>query len=197
MPAPKQLTREKVEERIPFCYGILQRIADDLEVSRTAVSKFLNQPENSDLKELVKSEKKRIREYAEMTVAKYLISGDIETAKWFLTAFPSNGLVKKPKPYKPKKNKEGYILLNEYSPQEHIRMYSFPVLDYADGKLPNAVTKYLPYEAKEQLGLIKSETEDASEQELEKEIERNHKLREKNKGKTGHEIYEEFKRSRG
>ena len=141
----KIITREKVEERIPFCFGILQRIADDLNVTRTAVHKFLNKPENGDLSELVKSEKKRIREYAEMTIAKHLISGDIETAKWFLTAFPSNGLMKKPKVYKPKRNKNfEYILLSETTTQKDYRELSFNTLDHVDGKLPGAVTKYLP-----------------------------------------------------
>ena len=189
----KIITREKIEEKIPFCYGILQRLADDLNVTRAAISRFLNLPEKLDLKEMVKEEKKRIREYAEMTVMKHLISGDIETAKWFLTAFPSNGLAKKPKPYKPKKSKQGYILLNVYTKQDHIRELSFPGLDFVDGKLPGAVTEYLPYGMKEKLGLIPKDPDEISDE----EVERRMQLRQDNTGKSGHEIYEEFKKNRG
>ncbi len=150
MPAPKKLTRELIEERLPFCFGLLQRIADDLDVTRTAVAKFLNLPENADLKELVKSEKKRLREYAEMTVARQLISGDIETAKWFLTAFPSNGLMKKPKPYRPKKSKGpliSFVLEKDSIPT--IRNVAFPLLDYVDATHPGATTEFLPLGYKE------------------------------------------------
>ncbi len=199
MPATKILNRENIEERIPFCFGMIQRLADDLNVSHTAVRRFLNQPENHDLLETVKSEKKRIREYAEMTVIKRLLGGDIETAKWYLTAFPSNGARNKLKPYKPKKAKDDdYFIVSIDSHPDNYRQFSFPALDHADRKLPGSA-QYLPYEKEEPLRLQKGEpsikTENEPGKELEKEIEQNMKLREKNAGKSGHEIYEEFKKN--
>ncbi|MBX7046226.1 MAG: hypothetical protein K1X86_10345 [Ignavibacteria bacterium] len=133
MPHKKIITRENIEARIPFCYGIIQRIADDLEVSHTAVCKFLNAPENADLRELIALEKNRIREYAEMTVLKHLISGDIETAKWFLSESPFEPKNKAPKPFTRRKNKfYEFILLNEKAPLKDIRELSFPLLDRND-----------------------------------------------------------------
>lgn len=207
----KIITRKKVEERIPFCFGVVQRIADDLNVSRSAVANFLNLPENSDLKEIVKSEKKRIKDYAEMTVIKRLLGGDIETAKWYMTNFSSGKPINAPKPYKPKKAKDNdYLIVSIEAKSERHREFAFARLDYADGKLPGAVTKHLPYEAREELGLIKEEPKNLlndadgksvnpitheTEEEIEKRIERNRKIRERNKGKSGHEVYEEFKRN--
>lgn len=211
----KIITREKVEERIPFCFGVVQRIADDLNVSRSAVANFLDLPENSDLKEIVKSEKKRIKDYAEMTVIKRLLGGDIETAKWYMTNFSSGKPINAPKPYKPKKAKDNdYLIVSIDAKSIRHREFAFAALDYADGKLPGAVTKHLPYEAREELGLIKEEpnnllndangkpanasvqeTQKETEEEIEKQIERNRKIRERNKGKSGHEVYEEFKRN--
>ncbi|MBN8570703.1 MAG: hypothetical protein J0M18_13840 [Ignavibacteria bacterium] len=207
----KIITREKVEERIPFCFGVVQRIADDLNVSRSAVANFLDLTENSDLKEIVKSEKKRIKDYAEMTVIKRLLGGDIETAKWYMTNFSSGKPINAPKPYKPKKAKDNnYLIVSIEGQANRHREFCFGALDYADGKRAGANTKYLPYEAKEELGLINSEPakqlNDAdgktvnpvtseTEEEIEKQIERNRKIRERNKGKSGHEVYEEFKRN--
>lgn len=207
----KIITREKVEERIPFCFGVVQRIADDLNVSRSAVANFLDLPENSDLKEIVKSEKKRIKDYAEMTVIKRLLGGDIETAKWYMTNFSSGKPINAPKPYKPKKAKDNdYLIVSINAKSERHREFAFAALDYADGKLPGAVTKHLPYEAREELGLIKEQPNNLlsdangkpangsvneTEEEIEKRIERNRKIRERNKGKSGHEVYEEFKRN--
>jgi len=145
----KIITREKVEERIPFCFGIIQRIADDLNVTRTAVSRFLSLPENKDLKDIVHDEKKRMREYAEMTVMQSLLGGCLETSKWYLTTFGTNSSGKKLKPYKP--NYKGIFSLSLKSSQEAQRGMVFPYLDYNQGTLPGAVTKYLPYEMREKI----------------------------------------------
>jgi predicted transcriptional regulator len=193
----KIITREKVEERLPFCFGVLQRIADDLKVTRTAVSRFLNLPENLDLKEMVKEEKKRMREYAEMTVMRNLIAGDIETAKWFLTAFPSNGLMKKPKPYRTKKSKNfGYYLFSDTVTAERYRGTAFAQLDFVDKELPGATTQYLMHRLKkDESGLVQEDLETIEKEN--EEFERSRQLHEKNAGKSGHEIYEEFKKNRG
>lgn len=202
----KIITREKVEERIPFCFGLLQRIADDLQVTRTAVWRFVNLTENTDLKELIKEEKKRLQEYADMTIARHLLSGDLETAKWFvsLNTIAANG--KKLKPYKPKKNKYyEYLLLPVDSSLKDRRHLAFSQLDSVDA-LRGGETRHLPYGVKEQLGLLNDgrtleqiqadlQKEKEAEEKIERETDRRAALRAKNSGKSGREIYEEFKKN--
>ncbi|MBS1492439.1 MAG: hypothetical protein JST55_02950 [Bacteroidetes bacterium] len=98
-----KVTRAKITKAIPFSFGILQNIADDLRVTRSAVSRFINLPDNSDLKELITEEGERISDYAKMNVARNLITGDIEAAKWFLSTFPK-GLKNPRRKYKSKKD---------------------------------------------------------------------------------------------
>ena len=157
-----KLTREKIEERIPFCFGVLQRIADDLNVSHTAVSQFLNKPENADLREIIRDEKKRMKEYAEMTVFKHLISGDIETAKWYLETFQKNPERKKSRGRKRSKQND-YILLRETSTQKDYRELSFAMLDFSHASLPHAITKYLPENLKKQVKMVEGKNEDKGE----------------------------------
>lgn len=145
-----KLSREKILERLPFCFGVLQRIADDLNVSHSAVSQFLKKPENADLRQLIKDEKKRMKQYAEMTVMKHLISGDIETAKWYMETFRKNPERKKSRGRKRSKQND-YILLSETSTQQEYRELSFALLDFTDSALPHSITKFLPKNLKEKV----------------------------------------------
>jgi predicted transcriptional regulator len=145
-----KISREKILERLPFCFGVIQRIADDLNVSHSAVSMFLKKPENADIKHLIKNEKKRMKQYAEMTVMKHLISGDIETAKWYLSTFRKNPERKKSRGRGPGKQND-YILLSETAAQQEYRELSFALLDFTDSALPNSITKFLPENLKKEL----------------------------------------------
>lgn len=179
MSTPKIITRENLEERIPYCYGIIQRLADDLNVTRSAVSKFLNLPENANLKEIVQAEKSRLRDYAQMTVTKRLLAGDIETAKWFLTTFTPNGNAVKP--YKPKKAKDkDYILLNIDRESSSYRELCFGTLDCADG-ISSKTGKPTPYKILPEIYWPDPDPETIDNQRREEP-------------KSGREIYEEFKK---
>jgi len=98
--------------------------------------------------------------------------------------------------------------MDEHASLSHIRELAFPLLDFTDAKIPGAVTQFLPYGMKEKLNEILNEKsneelndksgliQNKSDENFEKQIERNAMLREKNSGKSGHEIYKEFKKRR-
>jgi len=139
-----KVTRAKILRAIPFSFGILQNIADDLRVTRTAVSRFVNLPANNDLKEFIAEESQRIYDYANMNIARTLVTGDIESAKWYLSTFP--GGKKNPrKKYKPKKDdwKNQPQITFERSAQK-LREGFYNRLMVADRNRQDASTKYLP-----------------------------------------------------
>jgi len=87
-----KLTRKQVIDRIPFSFGIIQRIADDLNVTRAAVSQFINKPGNEEILRLLMLERSRIYDYAEINISDAIIGNDLETTKWYMSTFPNPNL---------------------------------------------------------------------------------------------------------
>jgi len=136
-----KVTRAKIIRAIPYSFGILQNIADDLKVTRTAVSRFLSKPENLDLKEEIAEEEKRIFDYAKMNITQNLLTGDMETAKWFLATFGSSS----PAKYSPKKNdwKNQGMVTFERNPIQ-LRRGFYHRLAFIDSKRVEPDIKFLP-----------------------------------------------------
>ncbi|MBX7047199.1 MAG: hypothetical protein K1X86_15320 [Ignavibacteria bacterium] len=139
-----KITREKVLKAIPFSFGIIQNIADDLHVTRSAVSQFLSKPENLDLREILQHEEGRMWDYAKMNIARVLLSGDYETARWFLTHFPDGNYdaLKKHKPRKISWKDEHLVNIERDAKKLRGRVY-YPLL-FEDRKKPGANSKMLP-----------------------------------------------------
>jgi len=156
-----KVTRKKVIDRIPFSFGIIQRIADDLGVTRAAVSQFVHQQENEDLIELILLEQSRIHDYARMNVFEAIVNNDLETTKWYMATYPAAGAGFHSEPQrKYKKNyandlkdrREAYTMSStwEYST---IRGRHNTILDKADAHHADANTRCLMDKTVEQLKL--------------------------------------------
>ncbi|MBS1513461.1 MAG: hypothetical protein JSS63_00410 [Bacteroidetes bacterium] len=149
-----KLTRNKIIDRIPFSFGIIQRVADDLRVSRSAVSQFINKPENRDILELLEQERTRIYDYAELNVFEAIVGSDMETTKWYLSTFPREGAVPQRKHsvnYKNRLNKQDEFFIGSWDYTE-VRKVSHKQLDREDAYL-NGVNA-LPF-TKAQTKLLK------------------------------------------
>lgn len=138
-----KLTRKKIQDRIPFSFGIIQRIADDLQVTRSAVSLFINKPENEDILEALELEKSRIHDYAQLNIFDAIIANDLETTKWYMATFPRPGSAPQRKHsinYKNRLDKtSGYI--NGSWDYTEVRKLRHRKLDIEDGYLEGANLK--------------------------------------------------------
>jgi len=139
-----KLTRKEVISRIPFSFGIIQRIADDLHVTRSAVSQFLYKPENSDILEMLEQEKSRIYDYAQLNIFDAIVCNDKEITKWYLATFPQGSAAPQKKYTQPKKKDDEYILSTSEWGYSTIRQMFHKGLDRQDAYLEGANTNALP-----------------------------------------------------
>ena len=140
-----KLTRKEVISRIPFSFGIMQRVADDLHVTRAAVSQFIHKPENRDILEMLKQEQSRIYDYAQLNVFDAIICNDKEMTKWYLATFPQPGAIPQKKYTQNKRKDDEYILSTSEWEYSTIRKMFHQGLDrsdaYLDGANTNALTE--------------------------------------------------------
>ncbi|MBS1493541.1 MAG: hypothetical protein JST55_08520 [Bacteroidetes bacterium] len=146
-----KLTRKEVISRVPFSFGIIQRVADDLRVTRAAVSQFIHKPENCDILEMLEQEKSRIYDYAQLNIFDAIICNDKETTKWYLATFPQNGTAPQKKYTQSKKKDDEYILSTSEWGYSSIRKMFHKGLDREDAYLEGANTNALPESEVKQL----------------------------------------------
>lgn len=146
-----KLTRKEVISRIPFSFGIMQRLADDLRVTRAAVSQFIHKPENRDILEMLEQEQSRIYDYAQLNVFDTIICNDKEMTKWYLATFPQPGAVPQKKYTQNKRKDDEYILSTSEWGYSTIRKMFHQGLDRSDAYLEGANTNALPESEVKQL----------------------------------------------
>ena len=91
-----KLNKKKVKKAITGSGGVLSVLAEKCDVSRSAITQFLQKKRNQDVKELIEQEKERIIDLAENKLHGLINKEDFQAIKYFLnTKGKSRGYVER------------------------------------------------------------------------------------------------------
>ena len=80
-----KLSKKKVKEAIKGTMGIIIAIAEKCGVTREHLSRWLHKPKNKDILELVRAERERIIDTAEIGLNRLVINGEFPAIKYLLS----------------------------------------------------------------------------------------------------------------
>ena len=91
-----KLSKKKVKNAIKGSGGVLSVLAEKCDVSRSAITQFLQKEKNKNIKELIEQEKERIIDLAENKLHGLINKEDFPAIKYYLnTKGKSRGYVEK------------------------------------------------------------------------------------------------------
>ena len=91
-----KLSKKKVKNAIKGSGGVLSVLAEKCDVSRSAITQFLQKKRNQDVKELIEQEKERIIDLAENKLHGLINKEDFQAIRYYLnTKGKSRGYVEK------------------------------------------------------------------------------------------------------